>query len=77
MSGCSAKGTTLRRTACPKPSSGNNGRQLASSANYVDECQLGCVETIQIPVKAGRSYVLRAYNFADNEPMPGKVWIKS
>jgi hypothetical protein len=59
---------------CSKPSVGNNGRLLASGANDASDpnCIMGCPESVRIPVKAGRKYVLRAYNWLDTENLTAR-----
>jgi hypothetical protein len=68
---------------CAAPKKGKTGsRYITSGANSAgavggsgdDLCSqtadtLGCPEKIQISVKAGRKYVLRAYNWADPSPL--------
>jgi hypothetical protein len=58
---------------CSVPAKGKKSQVLGSGANTVGaDCLHGCVETISIRVRPGRSYILRAYNWSDPAPCPAQ-----
>jgi hypothetical protein len=50
---------------------------LGSGANIVGDCDLGCYERVAIKVKAGRSYLLRAFNWSDAADLRGRYTFMS
>lgn len=73
---------------CGRLSNGtNNGGELARGVNLVGEncdnllgpenpAPIGCEERAMAPVTSGSRYVLRAYNWLDPAPLPGRYsWI--
>jgi hypothetical protein len=49
-------------------------KYISFAANTATDCQFGCVETANIKVKAGKRYLIRAYNWSDTDPLPAKYW---
>jgi hypothetical protein len=65
---------------CAKPKVGNAGAMLASGGISSD-CAggvgtPGCVEISVASVKAGKSYIIRTYNFSDPADLPVEYWFK-
>lgn len=58
---------------CSKPEKGRNGNTLETGANEATDCQVACIEKIEMPVDPGVSYVLRAYNWSDPAPLRARV----
>jgi len=48
------------------------GKFIASGANTVGDCDLGCSEKVAIKVKPGRRYILRAFNWSDFANLRGR-----